>query len=344
MNVLYVGTPTWGWSKGLWPHKGTVSTKTWAGKTFKYYQVSKSARTTGPKIGTFVHENGHMLCGFPDLYPTATGFTTNVVGNFSVMSSASASYPSNPPPYDPYLRIGSGWLTPTDITDLPNTTQSLIANDPASVCLFTDTNSTGEEFLIEAVEKNGVNTNMPGEGILIWHIDESGSNTDNTGTFLEYVVQADGRSDLLNGTNKGGRSDFFCADSNRTSFSDNTSPSANWDNGSSSYIDINSVSAIGSTMTFNRGTGGSVVAVAQKNSIARGNEDITCSKGKLELSVPQTGIWKLSIFSPDGRLVSIRSLGLNAGYAVIPENLANGVYIAKLTGCGTSLVGRFLSR
>ncbi len=66
INCFYAGVTDCGWANGLWPHSWTVSFSADGVSTYKY-QVT-GLRATGPTLSTFCHENGHMLCYWPDLY------------------------------------------------------------------------------------------------------------------------------------------------------------------------------------------------------------------------------------------------------------------------------------
>ena len=60
IDIFYAGDCSSGWRRGLWPHS--------AG----YYQMTAmGSRLT---LGTFCHENGHMICDFPDLYSYTSSY------------------------------------------------------------------------------------------------------------------------------------------------------------------------------------------------------------------------------------------------------------------------------
>ena len=89
-----------------------------------------------------------------------------------------------------------------------------------------------EYFLIENRQLVGRDSDLPGHGLAIWHI-----NTTKTNSFGNRVnadenlkgvdlEEADGNDDLDNEVNRGDRGDLFPGTSNRTTFDDNTTPSA----------------------------------------------------------------------------------------------------------------------
>ncbi|MHC4988318.1 MAG: M6 family metalloprotease domain-containing protein, partial [Planctomycetota bacterium] len=67
LNVFYAGAVESGWSFGLWPHSSYYDGFTSSsGISSGRYQITDMA--TNLEIGTFCHENGHMICQWPDLY------------------------------------------------------------------------------------------------------------------------------------------------------------------------------------------------------------------------------------------------------------------------------------
>ena len=68
INIFYAGDVVNNWSEGLWPHAHFLgSPVTLApGKVARDYQITALGEQL--LLGTYCHENGHMLCDFPDLY------------------------------------------------------------------------------------------------------------------------------------------------------------------------------------------------------------------------------------------------------------------------------------
>ena len=68
MNVYYAGPVTNNWAEGLWPHAyhlGSAVPLRPGQSAFDYQFTAMGAEL---ELGTFCHENGHMLCDYPDLY------------------------------------------------------------------------------------------------------------------------------------------------------------------------------------------------------------------------------------------------------------------------------------
>jgi M6 family metalloprotease-like protein len=130
LNILYAGSPKQGWANGLWPHSGTMSGNSNAtvvnGVRFARYQMSNlGAGSVPPSIGTFVHENGHMVMGWPDLYSYESPPHTNGVGSWCVMNSNSSTNPQQP---NAYLRDLEGWIDVTEIADDSDGVYEMISN------------------------------------------------------------------------------------------------------------------------------------------------------------------------------------------------------------------------
>lgn len=68
-----------GWSQDLWPHAWALASPFQATATKKLNDYQITDMGTELTIGTFCHENGHMVCDFPDLYDY--GYESNVVGD-----------------------------------------------------------------------------------------------------------------------------------------------------------------------------------------------------------------------------------------------------------------------
>ena len=70
-NAFFAGANSGVWSMGLWPHSWVLANVgaqelSPGGKKIWRYQITDIGNTLS--IGTFCHENGHMLCGYPDIY------------------------------------------------------------------------------------------------------------------------------------------------------------------------------------------------------------------------------------------------------------------------------------
>lgn len=247
VNVLYAGSPDSGWGYGLWPHSGSLNQEFRADNVkISNYQIAPLESSLS--ISTFIHENGHMLFNWPDLYDYDSN--SKGVGQYSIMSYTGGG---NPVPPDPYLRnILSGWGKVINLNDLPDNTQISVKANSNEVFKFEGPNPK-EYFLIENINKKGRWAGVPDEGLAIWHIDENGCNDWQYMTYQRHYLvsleQADGKFDLEKNVNYGDTTDLFDA-SQYSAFTDMTIPNSKWWDGKSSGLNITNISVVGDTMTF----------------------------------------------------------------------------------------------
>ncbi len=252
LNIYYAGTAEAGWSNGLWPHAGSYrGGVTINGIGFSRYQMSSLGSSL--RLGTFVHENGHMLMGWADLY--SYDGHSNGVGRWCVMNTINPA--TNPQQPNAYFRSLAGWIDVTDITGRPRgTAYSHKANSHSA---YTYTRNSKEFYFIEARRRTGRSAGLPGEGLAIWHVHKDGDNTSpDKGFPLVALIQADGRKDLENKTNSGDSYDLYRSNYNAR-FNSTTLPAAVYHDGITSGIDIAQISAAGDVMTFTIGDNAAIV-------------------------------------------------------------------------------------
>ncbi len=247
LNVFYAGSRDCGWSNGLWPHQGSytgfISSSGVRSRKYQITDIGSSLR-----LGTFCHENGHMICSWPDLYDY--GSESRGAGSYCIMAVAGST---NPRPPNPYLRDLKGWETIIDITDdAPGTPRTHQANS-FTTYRYSHPTDLREFFLVESRLKTGRHATIADEGLLIWHIDEDGSNNNEQMTPQQHyrvsVEQADGLFHLEKDSNGGGSRDLFHAGNNDT-FDDYTLPDARWWDGVESGMRITDISAVSAEMNF----------------------------------------------------------------------------------------------
>lgn len=245
LNVFYVGERVNNWSEGLWPHAWVLGAPydVGGGMKFRDYQITNMGSELS--LRTFCHENGHMICGLPDLYDY--GYESNGVGNYCLMCFGGNN--KNPVEVCGYLKNEAGWATKL-ATIVPGVTASL---DVAGNEFYIHAKDSNEYFIIENRQKSGRDTFLPDSGLAIWHVDEDASNNNEQMTVTNHyecsLEQADNRFDMENKANAGDAEDLFSAPDKRV-FSDTTSPDAKWWDGSSSGLNITQISASGGTMSF----------------------------------------------------------------------------------------------
>ncbi len=244
VNVFYAGSPTGGWSVGLWPHSSGITWFADGVETYKY-QITNIGNSL--RLSTFCHENGHMIMLWPDLYDY--GGESSGVGRFCLMCSTGSG--TNPVRPSAYLRAEAGWETPVLLeglqTDLP------ASHDDMNIYKVPYPGHNNEYYVVECRYQSGRDASIPTSGLAIWHIDEYGSNNNEQMTpglhYLVTLVQADGRWDLENGSNQGDSTDLWKAPS-YVEFNPTTAPPATWWDGSDAPIFIDGISSPGPDMTF----------------------------------------------------------------------------------------------
>ncbi|TRT89662.1 MAG: M6 family metalloprotease domain-containing protein [Microcystis aeruginosa Ma_AC_P_19900807_S299] len=246
LNVFYVGPRVNNWAEGLWPHSWSLASPYDVGGGKKLYDYQITNMGSELTLRTFCHENGHMICDFPDLYDY--GGQSAGVGNYCLMCYGGND--KNPVQVCAYLKNEAGWASKvTAIT--PGLTASLPA---AKNEFYLYSKNANEYFLIENRQKTGRDTFLPDAGLAIWHVDEqkNGNEEEQMTPSQHYecsLEQADNRFDLEKGVNAGDNADLFRA-SYKTEFSDSTSPAGKWWDGSNSGLKIAQISAVAATMTF----------------------------------------------------------------------------------------------
>lgn len=275
VNCFYAGGSVNAWNAGLWPHQSGSS---WSGlsgtgisKTDFEYQITDMPSNL--TIGTFCHENGHMICDFPDLY-SYYGCAAEI-GAYSLMASSGSTHPRH---VDAYLKIHAGWA---DVVDLTSASQQLCAvqQDRNFFYRYKNPAKPTEYFIFEVRGNagyegawNGTGAVNPANGLVIYHALQTGRNptstiftadnpTANYATPYELMVVEALPSATVTpwyDDPNPGSNDAFTA-SGVSSISDSTTPNLKFwaANGRTvaSGANINTVSAPGATMTFVIGSG-----------------------------------------------------------------------------------------
>jgi M6 family metalloprotease-like protein len=245
LNVFYAGGRVNNWAKGLWPHSWHLAAGYQATATKKIYDYQITNIGDRLTLRTFCHENGHMICDYPDLYDY--GSESNGVGNYCLMCGGGSDV--NPVQVGAYLKHASGWAS--SVTTLsPGSTATVRAG--TNEFLLHRKNAT-EYFILENRQQSGRDRSLPDMGLAIWHVDELGSNNSEQMTAAQHyecsLEQADNRFDLERRANQGDVSDLYGAPF-ATRFGSATAPDSRWWNGRKSGLEIESISAPGPQMTI----------------------------------------------------------------------------------------------
>ena len=178
LNVFYAGHRVNDWAEGLWPHAFHLESPypLIAGKLAYDYQITDMGNQL--TLGTFCHENGHMICDFPDLYDY--GSDSEGIGVYCLMCAggAVAAANKNPTHVCAYLKRAAGWAgSVTHITDGLTATATAGENQ-----FFIHTKNQAEYFIIENRYRKGRDQHLTDSGLAIWHVDHLGSNNNQAGT------------------------------------------------------------------------------------------------------------------------------------------------------------------
>ena len=266
-SVFYAGGNGGVWTYGLWPHSWSLYevgaqelTPGGGGKKVFKYQVTNIGGSLA--LGTFCHENGHMLCGYPDIYDYQYD-SVGGAGNFCLMDYGGPD--NNPVQICAYLKYASGWATTVEAAF----DSSINAVSVATLGVegfnrfyrYAKPGTPTEYYLFENRQKIGRDASLPAEGIAIWHIDELGNrdnqSTDYNATHQNYectLVQADNLWHFQKNINAGDANDLYYSGNTAPAytglFSDFSTPSARWWDGTPSLLEASAFSISGPTMTF----------------------------------------------------------------------------------------------
>jgi M6 family metalloprotease-like protein len=248
MNAFYAGPRVNNWAKGLWPHSHHLyePKKLSPGIIAYDYQITNIGSEL--TLGTFCHENGHMICDFPDLYDY--GYQSSGVGVFCLMcSGGTAPNMKNPTRIGAYLARAAGW-TSREVSLAPGMDVTLDANTNDFAIV---SRSPTEYYLVENRLNQGRDAGLPTGGIAVWHVDELGNNSNEQMTPTSHyecaLMQADNRNDLEHNRNQGDAGDLY-RKGGRESWGATAAPNATWWDGTPLDVTIDSIGPVGSPTSF----------------------------------------------------------------------------------------------
>lgn len=244
----------------IWPHSWDISEGAGEsvfldGKLLNRYACSNEWEDWGETtsyerpdgVGTFIHEFSHVM-GIPDLYNTGSRNVYGTPGSWSVMDYGPYNHEGcTPPNYSTFERNALGWIDPYVISGASSYDLSNLA-DVNEACIIPTTKST-EFFLIENRQKTGWDAYIPGHGMLIWHVDFDqnvwGNQTiNNTQSHLRVQIE------WANDNRKDESGWAFPGTSNKTSFTNTTTPSMKTWNGTNLNLPITDITEKGGIISF----------------------------------------------------------------------------------------------
>ena len=345
-NVFYAGGNGGVWSYGLWPHSSSLSAALQLVTGFSIYKYQLTNIGTSLAIGTFCHENGHMLCGFPDIYDYEYD-SRGGAGSFCLMDYGGSG--GNPVQLCAYLKRAAGWATTVELASGSNLTASVSSSGEGfnRFYRYAKPGVPKEYYLIENRQKKGRDASLPAAGVALWHIDEAG-NKDNqslayNATHQNYevtLVQADNKWHFQKNSSSGDTNDLFYSGNavagylNR--FNDTDEPRARWWDGTASGIALSGFSANGTNMTFQIAPAGLLLATLSP--LANGYVGVPFSAALAATNGASPYAWAVvSNTLPPG--LSLSAGGLISGTPASETNVSFRVEIRDGAGaCATSLV------
>lgn len=257
VNILYAGPSQY--VGKIWPHNSVAQVVHGGVRTHFYQLTGVGTHPVDLRIGTICHENGHLLCRFPDMYDYGKRDGDNEssagIGRYCIMGSGNhLDNRRSPSPVCAYLRYLAGW---TDDVVLLNDPGAYEARHGAyDQVMKYELASPNEFFLVENRSQLGLDTHLPASGLAVYHCDTRGSNEWQDGTRARHyqcaLVQADGRKDLENNHNPGDADDLY-HDVAQVALAHDTLPdSRQWD-GSDSGLMISGIGSPGEVIPFTVG-------------------------------------------------------------------------------------------
>jgi len=220
------------------------------------------------KLGVCVHEIGHLVFGWPDLYDSNPEPTGEGIGQWCLMSSGSWGGGGDKPVHpSAWCKAAQGWVNVDNVTfdrvldigevKISNTVYRLWRQGQAN---------TDEYYLVENRTKIKYDEFLPGQGLLsmfllfssntgliiylfckVWHILESKMNNQGN-PYKVALVQADNRKNLEVNQNRGDAGDPFPGSSGNTSFTLTSNPSSKAYNGEDTFVSIRDIPSSSETM------------------------------------------------------------------------------------------------
>ncbi len=238
INIVYAG-PGLTWGQGLWPHAG------WSNETRDGVKLQKHQMTDMPgkfSIYVFIHENGHMVFGWPDLY---------WYGDYCTMGNRANDW--NPVAINDFYRADQGWIPFVDVTaeDLGK-----VSTTAGEQCYrFKNPARPDKEGLVWSYVKNdGRNKSLKGSGILMQHYDFSIEGNSAANKLGLRIVHADSKGNASDPENDqwpspGSRAGAFFSGS-YNAFSDALYPAIRWYSGAETGLKFTDVSVSGNSLSF----------------------------------------------------------------------------------------------
>ena len=239
INIVYAGA---GYirEQGLWPHSG------WSNEKRDGVKLTHHQMTDMPgkfSLYVFVHESGHMIFGWPDLY---------WYGDYCTMGNRPND--KNPVAINDFFRADQGWIPFVDVT---SNDVSLETTKPGEVCYrYKNPARPDKEGLVWSYVRNtDRNKVLKGSGLLMQHYDFSIEGNFASNKLGLRIVRANHGEPSLNGDDDkwpspGSQASAFFKKGTYPEFSDETYPAITWYNGTKTGLKITDIGTPGETLSF----------------------------------------------------------------------------------------------
>ena len=337
INIIYAGEGAV-WDQGLWPHSGWSSEKR-DGVNLTLHQLTDMPGKFS--LYVFVHESGHMIFGWPDLY---------WYGDYCTMGNRPYGNDRNPVAINDFFRADQGWIPFVDITsDDVNNVTPLEITKPGEVCYrYKNPARPNQEGLVWSYVRNtGRDKILAGSGLLMQHYDFSiGDNIASDKLGLR-IVRANHTEPSLNGDedqwpSPGSQASAFFKNGTYPEFSDESYPTITWYNGTKTGLKITDIGTLGETLTFCIGENCSAAETPSSSSSTLASSsssvELKIQKIALETNLPIDNNYAYVTLDLNGSDVA-KALGINKSeiedkasfYGVEPDGTLNN----RTTGEGT---------
>lgn len=278
INIVYAGAgQTWG--QGLWPHSG------WSSERRDGVKLTHHQMTDMPgkfSIYVFVHESGHMIFGWPDLY---------WYGDYCTMGNRANDL--NPVAINDFYRADQGWIPFVDVT---SDDVSLETTKPGEFCYrYKNPTRPDKEGLVWSYVRNtGRNKVLKGSGLLMQHYDFSISGNSASDKLELRIVHANSAGKSNDNVadqwpSPGSDANAFFKSGTYSSFSDDAYPAIRWYNGDKTGLKLTDVGTPGETVTFCIGENCSALPVSSSSVVppsSSSSVEVQVQKVALAVSLP----------------------------------------------------------
>ena len=326
INIVYAGAGQ-EWGQGLWPHSGWSSEKR-DGVRLTHHQMTDMPGKFS--IYVFVHESGHMIFGWPDLY---------WYGDYCTMGNRASD--NNPVAINDFYRADQGWIPFVDITSEDVSRET---TKPGEVCYrYKNPARPDKEGLVWSYVRNsGRNKVLKGSGLLMQHYDfafKDGNTSADSLTLRIVHANSAGKSsdkEAKQWPDPGSTANTFFKSGSYSNFSDDSYPAIRWYDGSKTGLKITDIGVPGDSLTFCIGgncpaeleSSSSLAESSSSSSKPESSSSVSSSSNQEKPTAITRNIQKTRPGKPGNMIFNAlgKPVGQRTEFGTLP-NLPNGVYL-----------------